>query len=385
MPDVRPADSPRSLGFLCAGDPTRIETFSGTHNKMLRYLQDAHGQPITLIGHHSVRYRPIQHKLNRLRLKLKLPPAKSDYDHDAHLAEIEADFARFGTRNVFAPIASGLVSQLDGGDAKIISYSDGTPELMRGYYDHHSTDPEKAKVADEKERKTIARAAAALYSSQWAADSAVNYYGADPAKVHVVPFGANIPSEGMLPADVANRTLEGPLRMLYIGKYWKRKGGDIAVAVTKVLRDRGIESTLHIVGSPPPVELPDYVKYEGFFDKGKAEGRAAFDQLMFNSHFFLLPTRAECFGVSLVEASAYGLPPISTHTGGLPTVVDSGRTGELLPYDAEPGEWADRITALWNDHPRYLEMAQAARHAYETEFNWTTWAQRILKIVDSLD
>ncbi|MEO0513948.1 MAG: glycosyltransferase family 4 protein [Planctomycetota bacterium] len=127
------------------------------------------------------------------------------------------------------------------------------------------------------------------------------------------------------------------------------------------------------------------MKYEGFFDKGKAEGRAAFDQLMFDCHFFLLPTRAECFGVSLVEASAYGLPPISTHTGGLPTVVDSGRTGELLPYDAEPSEWADRIAALWHDHPRYLAMAQAARHAYETEFNWTTWAQRILKIVDDLD
>ncbi|MEO0513947.1 MAG: hypothetical protein AAF086_01465 [Planctomycetota bacterium] len=243
-PSSHAAELPeRSLGFLCAGDPTRIETFSGTHNKMLRYLQDAHGEPLTLIGHHTVRHRPVQHKLNRLRLKLNLPPAQSNYDADAHMAEIENDIARTGTRNIFAPIASGLVSLLDGGDANVISYSDGTPELMRGYYDSHSTDPDHAKQADEKERKTIARASAALYSSQWAADSAINYYGGDPAKVHVVPFGANIPSEGMLPADIANRTLEGPLRMLYIGKYWKRKGGDIAVAVTKSLRDRGIEST----------------------------------------------------------------------------------------------------------------------------------------------
>ncbi|MEM9882281.1 MAG: glycosyltransferase family 4 protein [Planctomycetota bacterium] len=387
-----PEDTPptaaadRRLGFLCAGDPTRVDTYSGIHHAMLRHLEAEHGGPMPLIGHAAVRVRPWRRRVDRVRRRLRLPVARERYNAAAHLRLIRDDLRRHGTRVVYAPIATGLVARFDG-DARVITYSDSTPRLLRGYYATHGGPDDAAAFhqSEEVERRALRRADAAVYASGWAAASAVEHYDADPAKVHVVPFGANIAGDGLPPETIAGRGLDGPLRLLYIGKYWQRKGGDIAVEALTHLRETGVDAVLHIVGTAPPRALPEGVVYEGFFDKAKAAGRAAFDDLLSRCHLFVLPTRAECFGVALVEASAYGLPPVSTDTGGIPAIVEPGVTGELLPLEAGPAAWAERIAALWADRPRYRAMSLAARKKYETRLNWTVWARDILRIADALD
>lgn len=49
-----------------------------------------------------------------------------------------------------------------------------------------------AALADKLECTSIANASKVVYSSEWAAKSAIEHYGVDEEKIHVVEFGANI-------------------------------------------------------------------------------------------------------------------------------------------------------------------------------------------------
>ena len=69
------------------------------------------------------------------------------------------------------------------------------------------------------EQHALKRASLAIYASQWAARSAMSDYGADPAKVSVVPFGANMPAD-YDPAEI-ERIIEqrgrDVCRLLFVG------------------------------------------------------------------------------------------------------------------------------------------------------------------------
>src|SRR6185436_3482760 len=87
------------------------------------------------------------------------------------------------------------------------------------------------------EQRAIDRAALAIYSSDWAASSAIARYHADRNKVKVVPFGANIEESRTLEevrAMIAARPRD-VCRLLFVGVGWERKGGDIAIEVARLL------------------------------------------------------------------------------------------------------------------------------------------------------
>jgi hypothetical protein len=79
------------------------------------------------------------------------------------------------------------------------------------------------------EREAIGRASLVLYASDWAAASAIEHYGADPDKVRVVPFGANLESEVEQgeAAEAINARSANPGKLLFLGIDWKRKGGTL--------------------------------------------------------------------------------------------------------------------------------------------------------------
>jgi glycosyltransferase involved in cell wall biosynthesis len=151
------------------------------------------------------------------------------------------------------------------------------------------------------EQKALDRADLAIYASDWAARSAIADYGADRAKVKVLPFGANLPverTERDVDRIIANR--RGDIcRLLFVGVDWKRKGGDIAMKIAKRLQQNGVNCQLTIVGSTPeiPSSMGDIVDVVGFVSKNTPEGRDQLEQLFASSHFLVMPSRAECFGV----------------------------------------------------------------------------------------
>ncbi len=77
----------------------------------------------------------------------------------------------------------------------------------------------------------------------------------------------------------------------------------------------------------------------------------------------------EGFGISLVEASACGLPVVAGDSGGIPDAVRDGETGFLVPPE-EPAAFADAICRLLADPAAAKRMGQNGRRAVETYFNW---------------
>src|SRR5881398_1281974 len=77
----------------------------------------------------------------------------------------------------------------------------------------------------------------------------------------------------------------------------------------------------------------------------------------------------EGFGISLVEASACGLPVVAGNSGGVPDAVREGETGFLVPAE-DPAAFADAICRLLADAELARRVGAAGRRAVETYYNW---------------
>jgi len=86
------------------------------------------------------------------------------------------------------------------------------------------------------------------------------------------------------------------------------------------------------------------------------------------SDVFLLPSELESFGLSALEAMACCVPVVGSDQGGLPELVDHGRTGYLLPVGDVEGMALRSIELLKNDELR-RSMGQAGRARAEEFFN----------------
>ena len=113
---------------------------------------------------------------------------------------------------------------------------------------------------------------------------------------------------------------------------------------------------------PEPVDLPG-VEFVGYLDKNLPEHRDRLNRLYREASFFVLPTRNECYGIVFCEASAYGLPSLATHTGGVPDVVREGENGFTFPPQDDGAGYAARIAELWADPVRYQALRASSRAA----------------------
>mgnify|MGYP001807222158 FL=1 len=95
-----------------------------------------------------------------------------------------------------------------------------------------------------------------------------------------------------------------------------------------------------------------------------------------------MPTRAEAFGIVFCEASAFGLPSISTSVGGVSTAVKNNVNGYLLPYEAQHEDYAKLICDIWYDTSRYTSLSESSRLLYENELNWDIAIAKISKILE---
>lgn len=80
---------------------------------------------------------------------------------------------------------------------------------------------------------------------------------------------------------------------------------------------------------------------------------------------FVMPSKLEGLCTSLLDAMAAGLPCVATTAGGIPDIVQDGRTGLLVP-PGDPKALADAIKRLWSDAPLRKELRdRGPRHVAE--------------------
>jgi len=217
-------------------------------------------------------------------------------------------------------------------------------------------------------------AAAFTVWSEWAKESLVLHYGAPSHKVTVVHPGtvlSNFP-------DKATRkpNPEGPLRILFVGGDFPRKGGDLLLeTVKKRLPGR---AELHLV-TGADVPAGDGV----FVHKGLRPLSPELLRRFAEADVFALPTRGDCLAMVLGEAMAACLPIITTRVGAHAEAVEDGKSGFLIDKD-DAGSLGDRLVLLERDRALAFDMGQRSREVGEQRFDMTKNAHRIADLLLSI-
>jgi glycosyltransferase involved in cell wall biosynthesis len=102
-------------------------------------------------------------------------------------------------------------------------------------------------------------------------------------------------------------------------------------------------------------------------------------ELLKSIDLFVLPTRAEPFGIVIVEAMASGIPVVTTNTGGVPEIVTSEEIGRLVS-DFTPAAFASTIAEVLSlpDHGR--AMAGKAQESVRQRFDRSVIGQKLTSI-----
>jgi N-acetyl-alpha-D-glucosaminyl L-malate synthase BshA len=84
------------------------------------------------------------------------------------------------------------------------------------------------------------------------------------------------------------------------------------------------------------------------------------EEVLVGADLFLLPSESESFGLAALEAMSCEVPVIATSTGGLPEVVENGRSGYLCPVGDVDG-MAEAALRLLGDETLRRSFAESGR------------------------
>lgn len=372
------------VALLASGNPLDPRTWSGTPYHMANALcEQVPG--LELIQYPFPRvYSEVRHRIRQLTRNtvdinwLSAAARAASQSTLSRLRHMRPDVV-LAVANT--PIASTVCTRYP-----TVHVSDATFALMRDYYQYFKQQREWIqRSGNAMEGRLIRSARACIYSSVWAAQSAESDYGADPERVHVVPFGCNLTA---VPQDMDFAGLVGrdqPCSLLFIGVEWQRKGGDIALDTVMRLRAAGLNAHLHVVGvHPPGLESNDAVTFHGFVDKAQPAGKALMDELSRSAAFLLLPTRQDCTPMVLAEGNAFGIPAITNRTGGVGSVVTDGVNGYCLPEASGPEAYEAVIRRFWSDPAGYMALRASSRRQFMDCLNWPAWARTVKGILEGV-
>jgi glycosyltransferase involved in cell wall biosynthesis len=292
---------------------------------------------------------------------------------------------------VFASACCPVVAFLKT-EKPIIYLSDATFELLLNYYEQFSGLPKLSIFEGQyAERKAIEKSSVIILSSEWARQSAIKDYGADPSKVRTCLFGANTDAGSETEESIGLKTvMEKQDRigrqcdLLFLARDWRRKGGSVALDAFLELKRRGFRVTLTICGCVTELseDIPGLTVIP-YLDKALEADRRRYHELMCQSHFLILPTLADCSPMVFAEANAYGMPVITSNTGGIPSLINE-ENGYLLPPDSDGRAYADVVGKLFFKEPdRYQVLAKSSRYRYEKVLNWDNWGDCVKTFIDS--
>lgn len=212
--------------------------------------------------------------------------------------------------------------------------------------------------------------------------------GCPADRIDVVGSGidlANFPFRGAIePGD-------GPLRLVTIGRLIERKGIHVALDALALLARDGLDFRFDVIGDGPEraelemksraLGLADRVVFHGA--RTHAEIRAMLD----DSHVMLATSMTARDGSqdatvnTVKEAMAVGVLVVGTRHGGIPELVEEGRTGALCRENDAP-DLAGAVRRLLGWKGEWAAIARRSRRRVEDNFAIAVTNQRLLDVYE---
>jgi starch synthase len=216
----------------------------------------------------------------------------------------------------------------------------------------------------ERERRMYAGAAHVFTMGEPGRESLIGEYGVDPTGITVVGGGVNFDE---LPEPV------GPAlepSVLFIGRDFERKGGEVLVEAFRRVRAELPEATLHVVSVLDRLDEPGVVAHGG------GTTRDELIELYRRARVLCLPSLYEPWGYTLGEAMAYGVPCVGSAVESIPHILGEGDAG-LLVSRGDREELAEALLSVLTDDELARRLGAVGRRRVEREFTWRAVAERM--------
>lgn len=375
----------KRIGFAGRWDPLDKKSWSGTyyyaHEQLLQYghVEVFHfDYPSHLKTYLINFYKNPQDWLFNKNVAVEFLRPYAKY----FSSQLEKELLKRKVDVLFVPAAPQLIAYADT-NLPVVFMTDATFMQIQGYYDTwENFSPSNIKQGITVDKHAFKKAAHCMLASNWCKQSAIKDYGLSENKISVVPLGANL---DRVPLMEEINFEKKTCHLLFLGVEWKRKGGDIALQAFRLLKQKKIKATLHIIGCVPPVDVNEKgITVIPFLDKNNPEEFEKLHQIFLNTDFLLLPTRAEAAGVVFCEAAAYGIPSITTDTGGVSTYVRNGINGYTFDVSDDGHAYADKILAVYSNAAQMKELKMSSRRLYDETLNWNAWGKAFASIMNRI-
>ncbi len=163
------------------------------------------------------------------------------------------------------------------------------------------------------------------------------------------------------------------------------KGHRYLIEATRILKEKAPSIKVIIVGEGPlrmelsnlvkDIHVEDMVFFLGF--------REDIPQILASLDLFVLSSKMEGLGSSILDAMASSLPVVATNVGGIPEVVTDGETGLLVP-PKDPSVLAEAILRLYNDRELAKRLGQRGYEVAHQKFSAEVMALKIIREYECL-
>lgn len=178
-------------------------------------------------------------------------------------------------------------------------------------------------------------------------------------------------------------------KLLFLSNLIESKGVFILLDACKILKDKGYVFICDFIGGETKevskTRFEEEVKKRGLDDmviylgskygKDKATAIAESDSLVFPTFY-----ENETFGLVLLEAMQQAIPQISTPTGGIPDIIENGKTGMIIPVK-DSQKLADAITYLIDKPEIRAKMGEEAYNRFKELYTLNKFEEAISSIL----
>ncbi len=179
------------------------------------------------------------------------------------------------------------------------------------------------------------------------------------------------------------------LRLAACSRVSAGKGIDTLIEVVAALRQSGVDVELQVVGGCDSGPGSTMVRLQELSERLGVHSRVRFlgscpatriREVLEDAHLFVTATRQEAIGVAIMEAMAMGLPVVATKVGGIPELIEDGKSGVLVPVDSAE-IMADAIVAISRNPGLAVALGNAASERVRSDYTSERSASRLAGVL----
>lgn len=235
------------------------------------------------------------------------------------------------------------------------------------------------------------RRAHRIASTSRAMEAQVRSLVPEIGRIEVTPFGVDVdrfqPRKGIRDEAVVTvgtvKTMDHDYGIDFLLRAFARLVADPALEAT------GLAARLRLLlvgGGPERENLEKLAGDLGIADRTTFQGRVPHGDVsgwLNRLDVYVAASRSESFGVAVLEASACGLPVVVSDVGGLPEVVQHGRTGWVTPR-GDVAALHESIRSLVVDPGLRRDLGEAGREFVRREYAWSACVDRMIAAYGSV-